>query len=417
MKKYVVDTNVLLNNKVNQLPANEVVIPAIVLRELDKHKISSNGELAFKARRAVRWLVDHEDEISFDLKDYTVKLSNDVDKEYADNKIIQCCLDNGYGLITDDLLLMLKAKGLGINVFELKEKSEYTGIRELYIDLNREYDNNLLAELYSHKNFLGLRKNEYLLLWDVRKPTYDSETGLVKGYEIVDKLKFDGRKFVPVKYEMIKPQFTTNDKNPIKPRNVKQSLLFDLLQNDQITVKLCVGRFGTGKDFIMINHALQFIEEGKIDRIVWVRNNVELHGTEPIGFLPGSELEKLMPYVMPLVDHLGGVDGLMAMIKDGKVEIQHLGSLRGRDIKNSIIYVTEAQNNTRQHVQLLLGRVGEGSQLWLNGDYKQTDKDLFRTNSGLKALTELAGHELFGMVTLDKSERSETATLADLLDE
>lgn len=413
--KYVLDTNALIEN-LNALPMDkEYVVPSMVLRELDKLKNSENHHLSSKVRKAIKWLVKNQSKIDFDLKDYTVEFSVDVDKDYADNKIIQCCLDNGYGLITNDLLLMLKAKGLGIEVMEPKNQKEYTGIRELYVDLNREYDNNVLAAIYSHKNFLGLHKNEYLLLWDVKKPTYDKD-GLLKGYEIVDKLKFNGKEFVPVKYEKIKPEFTTDDKSSIKPRNVKQSLLFDLLQDDQTTVKLCVGRFGTGKDFIMINHALQFIEEGKFDKIVWVRNNVELQGAEPIGFLPGSELEKLMPYVMPLADHLGGVDGLMTMIKDRKVEIQHLGSMRGRDIKNSIIYVTEAQNNTREHIQLLLGRVGEGSQLWLNGDYKQTDKDLFRMNSGLKALTELAGHELFGMVTLDKSERSKTSTLADLLD-
>lgn len=120
---------------------------------------------------------------------------------------------------------------------------------------------------------------------------------------------------------------------------------------------------------------------------------------------------------MPLADHIGGKEALLGLIEGGQIEIQHLGTLRGRDIKNSIIYVTEVQNNTKDHIQLLLGRVGEGSQLWLNGDLKQSDKDAYKRNSGLLALKRLAGNPLYAQVTLDKIERSPTAQLANLLED
>ena len=71
------------------------------------------------------------------------------------------------------------------------------------------------------------------------------------------------------------------------------------------------------------------------------------------------------------------------MLGQGKVELVHLGFIRGRDIKNSIIMCSEAENMTKEHIQLLLGRVGEGSSLWMNGDYKQVDGDVFLKNSGL----------------------------------
>ena len=91
--------------------------------------------------------------------------------------------------------------------------------------------------------------------------------------------------------------------------------------------------------------------------------------------------------------------------------------MRGRDIKNTIVYCTEAENLTKEHVQLLIGRIGEGSTLWMNGDFKQTDSSLFRINSGLMTVVErLSGHERFGYVQLQKTERSETAAMADLLD-
>ena len=120
---------------------------------------------------------------------------------------------------------------------------------------------------------------------------------------------------------------------------------------------------------------------------------------------------------MPMADHLGGETGLDMYMMAGIISVEHLGHIRGRDIKNSIIYCTEAENLTKEHVQLLIGRVGEGSTLWMNGDFKQTDKAIFKSNNGLlTSVQRLAGHEKFGYVQFSKTERSETATMADLLD-
>ena len=148
-----------------------------------------------------------------------------------------------------------------------------------------------------------------------------------------------------------------------------------------------------------------------------MRNNVGVKDTKDIGALPGNTIDKIFPYVMPLADHVGGVDGIEMLMRQGKLEVQHLGFIRGRDIKNSIILCSEAENLTKQHVQLLIGRVGEGSSLWLDGDFKQVDSKIFEENSGLNiAIDKLKGNKLFGFVHLEKSERSETAALADLLD-
>ena len=101
-----------------------------------------------------------------------------------------------------------------------------------------------------------------------------------------------------------------------------------------------------------------------------------------------------------------------------KLEIEHLGWIRGRSFSNAIIMCSEAENLTKQHVQLLIGRVGKGSNLWLDGDFKQVDSKIFEENNGLRiAIEKLKGNKLFGYVNLEKSERSETAALADLLDE
>jgi len=202
----------------------------------------------------------------------------------------------------------------------------------------------------------------------------------------------------------------------IKPRNVQQELAFDLFQNKNTTCKVVFGKHGAGKDLIMSSHALYLIQKGVYDKIVFVRNNYGVKNSKEIGFLPGSADEKLLPYAMPLADHVGGIDGLKMLITQGKIELQHLGFIRGRDIKNSIVYRTEAENMTKEHIQLLIGRLAEGSALWLNGDFKQVDDKIFERNSGLKqVINSLKGNELFGCVELNTTERSKTAELADLL--
>lgn len=231
--------------------------------------------------------------------------------------------------------------------------------------------------------------------------------------QVIDKYRWDGEEYRQVRYKPIENIYS----GVVRPRNAQQCLAFDMLQDNKTTIKLLTGIFGSGKSYLMILHALEAIRRGEADRIVWVRNNIEVKDSVPLGSLPGSADDKLLPFAGPLLDHIGGIDGMYAMIDKGELELQHLGYIRGRDIKHSIIIASEAENLTTQHVQLLIGRVGEGSQLWLDGDHKQVDKQVFKDNNGLlRAVERLAGQRLFGYVDLPISERSETARLADLLD-
>lgn len=257
------------------------------------------------------------------------------------------------------------------------------------------------AQLYEHpeNNIYNCLENQYLIV--------DDENG------VADRFKWTNGNYKKLSYKQINNSFV----NKIKPRNVQQECAFDLLQDKNTTIKVLTGRFGSGKTMLMVTNALQLLSENKFDRIVWVRNNINVKDTKDLGALPGTELEKLLPFVMPLADQVGGVDGIEMLMHQEKLEVQHLGFIRGRDIKNSIIICSEAENLTKQHVQLLIGRVGEGSNLWIDGDCKQTDSKVFEENSGLNiAIEKLKGHPLFGYVHLEKSERSETAALADLLD-
>ena len=272
-----------------------------------------------------------------------------------------------------------------------------------YIDV--QFDDEHLARFYNNKELYAelfeLKENEYFLVCD--------KTG-----EVVDKYCFQNGEMRQVQYHKLGGNFT----GAIKPRNPQQACLFDMLKDKTSKIKLVTGRFGSGKTIAMTTAALELIERGKFDKIVWVRNNVSVKDAPEIGYLPGTEIDKLMPYVMPLADHAGGEEGIKKMLENGTLEVIPLGHLRGRSLRNSIVFCSECENLTRQHLQLLMGRIDEGSQLWLDGDTKQRDRQIFEKSAGLERMVErLAGNKLFAHVHLEKSERSEVAALADLLDD
>ena len=273
---------------------------------------------------------------------------------------------------------------------------EYLGFKEVTLS-----DEELALIYQKEPGYnLGCLVNEYLVVHN-------------KNGEIADHFRWDGVQFVKVPYKQISSRFC----GKVKPRNTQQRLAIDMLYNPEITINMIGGKFGTGKTFIMATAAMDLLEKGKFDRLVYVRNNIEVKDSKPIGFIPGDKDEKLLPFAMPLADNIGGPEALKMMISQGNIETVHFGQIRGRDFKNSIIMCSEVENMTKEHIQLLIGRVGEGSVLWLDGDVKQVDMEVFKRNSGMQiALERPKGHHRFGYIKLLKTERSETAAMADLLD-
>lgn len=408
--KLFFDTNALLNLQGSAFK-EPFVIAQKTLEEIENIKSSSrkDSEIKWKARK-ISILLDEN------YGNYTVvKFSSEIRgiieskglEESPDNIILASAYyyNNTENVLvcTDDIncrfisreIFNLPTKGINdINIITSVE--DYKGYKE--VTLSDEEMSNLYTNL--DKNIYDCFLNEYLI---IRK----------SDGEVVDYRRWNGENYSPISYKQINSKYL----GKIKPRNPQQVIAFDMLQNKEETIKIISGGFGTGKDYIMISNAMKLIEDGKFDKLVYVRNAVGVKDANDIGYLPGSKDEKLKPFAMVLADHLGGETGLDMQIMGGTIEIQHLGHIRGRDIKNSIIYCTEAENLTKEHVQLLIGRVGEGSSLWMNGDFAQTDSAVFRMNNGLlSAVQKLAGHEKFGYVQLKKTERSETAAMADLLD-
>ena len=262
-------------------------------------------------------------------------------------------------------------------------------------------DDTEIIDFYQNQttNYLNLKRNEYALLQD--------QTG-----RIVDKIKWNGQKNVALHFNRFKNEFS----GKVAPRNIEQELAFDMLQDPLTKVKLLTGTWGSGKTMLMVTHALELVFKGKVGKLVWIRNNYVTKDSNDIGYLPGNFIDKMLVWAAPLMDHIGGEEGLRNAMDEGQIEIQHLGFIRGRDIKNSIVLCSEAENLTMAHCALLLSRIGEGSQLWLDGDTAQTDHKKFENDSGIRSIVDkLAGDPLFGYVELQKTERSDVAELASKL--
>ena len=273
--------------------------------------------------------------------------------------------------------------------------ADYVGYQTLTLsdeDFNEVYSKGSLY--WAH-----FEENEYLIAKNVDG-------------DIVDKFVFRKGKLERIHFANFKNSYTGS----LKPRNEHQEIAFEMLKNPDITVKLITGTWGTGKTLALVVAALEAVQRGEFDKIVWVRNNVQVKDTDNLGALPGDAYDKMLPYLGPFCDHVGGEDGVKMLIENDQLEVIPLGFLRGRSIRNAIIMCSEAENLTKEHIQLLLGRVDEGSALWIDGDVRQRDRAAFEKSKGLETMIDrLKGEELFGYVHLVKSERSATARLADKL--
>lgn len=385
---------------------SDVVISSISIQELENIKTSSrrDNEIKAKSRKAVREIERQNVRIITYNPDWDDILTNGYGIEANnDNRIILTAFFTSEDvdcICSEDYLFRFIAK----SIFNLETKSikrnnsdEYVG----YIDIT--VTEKELSYLYSNKteNKFNLLTNQYAIL-------------RFSNGEIVDKIKWNGYEYVPISVSKIGNDFM----GKVKPINEEQCLAFDLIQDDRITIKVLTGEMGTGKDFCMVSHAVQKLKDHTIDKIVLVRNNIEVKDSKEFGYLPNGLDEKLEWLTYPIQDALGGKDGYDLFANRKQIEILPLNFCRGRDIKNAIVYVTEAENMTKEHIQLLIGRIGEGSQLWINGDSKQIDDKTFELNNGLKTIiNKLKGEKLFGIVNLKKVERSETAKLAKKLDD
>ena len=398
MKKYVLDTNVVMIDPycVSKL-GGKVYIPTTVLEELDKHK-TDNGEKGRNIREFAR-IVDKNELTNIEFIESSTNqgtyIKLDGIEAYQppisnDDKIIQVAADKEAILVTNDILMSIKARAKNIitqryNSTNNRDESLYTGL----ID-SRETD------IVSEKEIINLYPNQYHLTKDglfSQKNNRQKRVGKDRGVW------------------------------GISHRNVEQKCAIDALLDDNIKLITLSGKAGTGKTLLAIACGFEkVINENKYKRLLVSRPIIPM-GND-IGYLPGDVNEKLGPWMQPIFDNIDylfnidnakkGFDAYMDLTEEGILKVEALTYIRGRSIPDQYIIIDEAQNLTKHEVKTIISRAGENTKIILTGDPDQIDNSkLDSVNNGLTYVIErFKDQEIAAHITLTKGERSELADIA-----
>jgi PhoH-like ATPase len=440
-KIYVLDTNVLLQDPyaIFSFEDNEIVIPAVVLEEVDSKKrymdeigrnarqvsklidgLRQNGKLHEKIPLhnggTLRIELNHR---SFhQLQKIFVEKTNDnrilaVAKNLS---IEEDAKENGRPviLVSKDALVRVKADAIGLiaedflNDRVVEVDHIYTGFLELYTTIeviNVFYENGEIDTSYlTNQPFYP---HQFIIM-------KDSLGSSASAIGMVDRTGKRVRKIIH------DPDHVWG----IKPRNVQQMMALELLLRDDIPLVTMIGKAGTGKTLLALAAGLMQTEDLNTYKKLLVARPIVPVGKD-IGYLPGEKQEKLRPWMQPIYDNLeylfntkkpGELDAILAGM--GSIEVEALTYIRGRSIPEQFIIIDEAQNLTKHEVKTILTRVGERSKIVLMGDPAQIDHPyLDEYNNGLTYVVEkFKDQTVAGHVKLLKGERSGLAQLAaDLL--
>lgn len=398
MGKILVDTNVLMN-KPDILDNGNYVISGFVIRELEKLKQSENNERSYKARLAVRKIEENADKLEFVLEEPKNEFS-DYDNDYIDNRILTLCKQQGFSLMTGDLLLKMKARAVGVEVVDVEEdEDDYKGYVEVYMT-DEEY-----TDFYQNRldlNEFDLLVNQYLII-------KDSLTG-----DVLDALRFDGQYYVAVKTK----GFKTNLFGSFKPYDYYQACALDSLQNNQIT--MIKGKPGSGKSLIALNYAIQQIERGKYSKLICFVNPVASRNSAKLGYYPGTRDEKILDSAVGsmLASKFGDKYQVESMIANNQLLLLPFSDIRGFDTTgmNAICWIIESQNLDIDLMKLAIQRIGDDSKLIIDGDYNsQVDHSSYEgSNNGMRRVSQVfRGKEMYGEIELPIIYRSKIAAIVD----
>lgn len=432
-KTFILDTSVLIDDPsaYKQFSNSDVIIPIAVLNELDKLK-KFPGEAGRNARVSIKLL----DEVS-DLGDIStgVVLDDDImlkvdaiyydtkssvfsgfgDPEYGDTQILACAYvtyvehpSHDVTLVSNDINLRIKAKSRSIDAIGHHNKQFSSS--ELYAGTQNIEDAETGLELQRDGSLDPRTLNATLNLHECVSFS-DEENNIIAL----------GRKVSPNKLKLIKKSYPWG----ISAKNKEQAFAMDLIMDRDVDLVTLIGKAGTGKSLIVLASALELVlNKRAYDKLIIYRP-IQPVGND-IGFLPGTMEEKLGPWFQAIMDNFeflfkakGSQNGDWRKNLDmyqtkGLIEMEAITYIRGRSIPNTIIFVDECQNLSKEDVKTILTRAGEGSKIILTGDIEQIDNsDLDATNNGLvNIIDKFKDSELAGHITFVQGERSRLASKA-----
>lgn len=417
---YVIDTNVLLSGNVEDiLKKYEVIIPSVVLREIENlERKKGDRALQFEVRRAKRAINKYLEDglVKVDFSDYKNAI-DDFEEDYADNIILAYALENNHALITNDILMKLKAKGLEIEVVSGIDKDEsdyYTGFTTEVVSKDE------LTEIYRNRfeNVFNLLVNQYAVIL--------SDTTA----QITDVLKWDGEMLISLgdRRGMLASKFSTMQFGKFETKDIYQLMAVDSIENNKIT--MIRGKAGSGKSLIALSVAWNYVEKKKY-RLLIFANTPKTRDSVELGYNKGDFLEKISQSSLGamLKSKFGDWNEVLYQIEKGNLTILPFSDLRGYDTtfgesdqngviaENTITLISEAQNLTSNLLKMGLQRIGDNTKVIIDGDYhQQIDLDVYAIDNGMIRASEVfRGNDLYGEVELQNVYRSRVAEIAELM--
>ncbi|MFD1214302.1 PhoH family protein [Arthrobacter sp. GCM10027362] len=412
------DTSVLLSDPraLMHFAEHEVILPVVVITELEAKR--HDPELGYFARKALRLLDDLRLEhgglnrpIPIGAEGGSLRLElNHISPEVLpvgfrggdnDSRILAVAknlADEGRNVtvVSKDLPMRVKASAMGLQADEYRNElvrdSGWTGLAELEVpetELQRLYGNEPIfnpaaAELPANTGLILLSGRGSAL----GRVGADKQVRLVKG---------------------------DRDVFGLHGRSAEQRLAIDLLLDPEVGIVSLGGRAGTGKSALALCAGLEAVLERREHRKVVVFRPLYAVGGQELGYLPGTEAEKMNPWAQAVFDTLGALVSaeVMEEVMDrGMLEVLPLTHIRGRSLHDSFVIVDEAQSLEKNVLLTVMSRIGQNSRIVLTHDVAQRDNLRVGRHDGIAAVVEtLKGHPLFGHMTLTRSERSPIAAL------
>ncbi|HEV7725402.1 MAG: putative phosphate starvation-inducible protein ATP-binding PhoH [Modestobacter sp.] len=417
-RTYVLDTSVLLSDPgaLLRFADSDLVLPLVVIGELEDKR--DHPELGWFARQTLRMLDDLRVEhgrldapipvgdqgstlhVELNHSDASV-LPAGFRNDSNDSRIMVVALNlraegKDVCLVTKDVPLRVKAAAVGLATDEYRGfgavETGWTGMRELSLDeeeIDALYESGSVflpaaAELPTHTGLVLLTSRGSAL----GRVMPDKQVRLVRG---------------------------DRDAFGLHGRSAEQRIALELLLDPEIGIVSMGGRAGTGKSALALCAGLETVMERRAHKKVVIFRPLYAVGGQELGYLPGSEGEKMAPWAQAVFDTLGALVSpavLDEVIGRGLIEVLPLTHIRGRSLHDSFVIVDEAQSLERGVLLTVLSRLGTNSRVVLTHDVAQRDNLRVGRHDGVTAVIEaLKGHPLFAHVTLTRSERSPIAAL------
>lgn len=424
LRTYVLDTSVLLSdpNALLRFAEHRVVLPVVVITELEAKR--HHSELGYFARSALRLLddlrmmhgrLDAPIPVGVDGGTVHVELNHTNDGALPsgmrlgdnDTRILAVAANlaaegENVTVVSKDLPMRVKAAALGLNAEEYRAQqvveSGYTGMVQAELTESEMAalwaDNGLVIEdLATPGELAGQPVHTGVVMHSPRgsalgRVTRDGTISVVRG----DREVFG-----------------------VRGRSAEQRVAIDHLLDPEIGIVSLGGRAGTGKSALALCAGLEAVVERQEHRKVMVFRPLYAVGGQELGYLPGTESEKMNPWAEAVFDTLGSVvrpEVVDEVIAQDQLEVLPLTHIRGRSFHDTFVIVDEAQSLERNVLLTVLSRVGQNSKVVLTHDVAQRDNLRVGRHDGVVAVIEaLKGNDLFAHVTLQRSERSAIAAL------